>query len=689
MSMKRLFIALVLFSLLFSEIAGQCFADIPAQLQQAETYSKNGQYKQAEAIYKKIVTDYAFEAQKNLIVLYIVTNNRKQANAALGQLLANFAEHERLPHTIHEIAEQCNESGKAGKVRELYQHLLANQPNSAQAIWLQMGLTISNILLENDTGAWAEAGKLLVNFSADERCAEAVGQVAWSYRKLKQYENARTLYQHVVNSWPDRPRAIFSQRGIVLTSIALGDDTTAEAATQKLLRQFSQNEHMPEVVSKIGDTYLDLEKYDKARELHRYILDNHPDSEEAILSQRGVILASIGLGDDANTEAGIGKLLVQFSSNKLIAKMVYHVARKLNNKAETYRELGKYEKARELHQYILDNHPDFEDAIWSQRGVILSSIGLGDDADTEAGIEKLLAQFSSNKNIAKAAYQVARKLNNKAETYRDLGKYEKARELHQYILDNHPDFEEAILSQRGVILSSIALGDDAGIEAGTDGLLTKFSSHKDIVKVVYRVAHELNKKKDPKAGELYQYIVSNYPDDELAVLAQAKIGNIKLWAGDDRAARTIFDQVLTDFAGHPILPKAVLLMADGYWGRALLERRQGRDEQAKDYFEKAIAEAENVITHFPEIPHTTAGAHHLTAECYRVLGSLEKAIEYYQKLADYQPDYPYASLAPSMVRLIKKYIKNMEEIARSGAEPPPPSPRWLDKNVSSNEGGQK
>ena len=176
----------------------------------------------------------------------------------------------------------------------------------------------------------------------------------------------------------------------------------------------------------------------------------------------------------------------------------------------------------------------------------------------------------------------------------------------------------------------------------------------------------VNKKKDPKAGELDQYIVSNHPEDELVVLEQAKIGNIKLWAGDDRAARAIFDQVLTDFASHPLLPKAVLLMADGYWGRALLERRQGRDEQAKDYFQKAIAEAENVITYFPEIPYTTAEAHHLSAECYRVLGQHEKAIEHYQKLADYQPDYPYASRAPSQVRLIEQYINNMEEMSISG-----------------------
>lgn len=509
MSKKMLFILLI--TLLFFVIAGRCFADVVAQFKQAQIYIKNVQYEQAEQIYHQVLANHpgtydALKAQKNLICFYIITDNQTQANAALGQLLANFAEHERLPHTIHEITEKCHESGKANKVRELYQHLLANQPNSAQAIWLQMGLAISNILLENDTGAWAETGKLVVNFSADERCAEAVGLVAWSYRKLKQYENARTLYQHVANNWPDRPRAIFSQRGIVLTSIALGDDTTAKAATQKLLRQFSQDEHMPEVVSKIGDTYLDLEKYEKARELHQYVLDNHPDSEEAIFSQRGVILSSIGLGDDANTEAGIEKLLMQFSSNKLIAKMVYQVAGELNNK------------------------------------------------------------------------------------------------------------------------------------------------------------------NDQKAQELYEYVIDKYSSSEFVPLAWVNIGDIKLQLGDDKAARVIFDKVLADFAGHPVLPRAVDLMAYGYYRKALLKDKKGFDEQANWYYQKTITECERIITQLPETLYTTAEACYFSAVCYGRLGQYEKAIEYYQKVVDNWPEYKYAWLAQSKVAKTYKWFLRFGVMSESEAE---------------------
>jgi len=251
-------------TLLFFVITGQYFADIPAQFKQARTYEEERQYEQAEQIYWQIATDHpgtddALKAQKNLVCLYIADDNQPWAQAALEQLLADFATHERLPDTIHAIAEESSELGKAGQARQLYQSVLASDPASGQAIWLHMGLAISDILLGNDNAAWTSIETLLSGFTADERCAEAVGQVAFCYRKLEEYENARMLYQHVVDSWPNKPRAIFSQRGIVLVSIALGDDAEAEAATEKLLSQFLQDEHLPEVVFTIAETYRGLE----------------------------------------------------------------------------------------------------------------------------------------------------------------------------------------------------------------------------------------------------------------------------------------------------------------------------------------------------------------------------------------------------------------------------------------------
>ena len=498
-------------TLLFFVITGQCLADVVAQFEQAQTYEEQRQYEQAEQIYWQIATDHqgtddALKAQKNLVCLYIADDNQPWAQAALGQLLADFAGHKRLPHTIHKIAEQCHESGIAGRAKELFQNTLPEQANSPQVIWLHMGLAISDILLGNDNAAWTSIETLLSDFTADERCVEAVGQVAFCYRKLEEYENARMLYQHVVDNWPNKPRAIFSQRGIVLVSIALGDSSEAEAATEKLLSQFSQDEHLPKVVSTI---------------------------------------------------------------------------------AETYRGLEEYEQARELHQYVLDNHPDFEDAIFSQRGVIISSIELGDDSRAEAGIDELLSQFSSNEHIAKVVYQVARKLNKKDDI--------KAQELYQYVLDNWPDSEWAIFSQGGLVKSNIELGDEA-------------------------------------------------------------------------AGQAALDKLIADFADHPDLPLVLWQAAEGYYNQAFWYEKEGLDVKAGEYFTKVIALGERIREQSPASP-ATIEAHLITGECYRRLGEHEKAVEYFQQVVDDWPDYQYACNAQCIIGECYEKLRDSGALPESEANP--------------------
>ena len=75
---KISFVSVVLLAFVFSQMTDVCLADVSSQLEQAQTYQKDGQYEQVEAIYKAIVTDspgtdFALTAQKELVILYILT----------------------------------------------------------------------------------------------------------------------------------------------------------------------------------------------------------------------------------------------------------------------------------------------------------------------------------------------------------------------------------------------------------------------------------------------------------------------------------------------------------------------------------------------------------------------------------------------------------------------------------------
>jgi TolA-binding protein len=185
------------------------------------------------------------------------------------------------------------------------------------------------------------------------------------------------------------------------------------------------------------------------------------------------------------------------------------------------------------------------------------------------------------------------------------------------------------------------------------------------------VARKLNRENDEKAGQIYQYIVDNHPDDDRAALAGAKIGQIQLRLGNDNAARAFFDNVLSDFSGHPILPKAISMMAAGYWDRALSEPRQNRQttERAKEYFRKALAKWEIIITQFDEIPFITAHAYHFAGDCYCHFNEYEKAIEYFQSVVSNWPEYRAAWYTQFMVGQSYKRLNLAGAVPISEAEP--------------------
>ena len=236
MCRKWLLLVLVFVGVALCPGISRADGDRAALAKQAERMCIKKQFAEAEQVYVGLLEGAADAEERFGIVrklaAVLVAQEDKQvlAKATVEGILSDYADHARLPHAIHEIAESCHTYGKAKKATEIYAEILGEQPGRADEIWLVMGQAIADTFAGDEDGAWANIEKLLNDYQDDNRAAEAVGQVAWCYRKMKDWENARTLYQHVVDNWPDNERAIYSQRGIILASIQLGDSHTAHAA---------------------------------------------------------------------------------------------------------------------------------------------------------------------------------------------------------------------------------------------------------------------------------------------------------------------------------------------------------------------------------------------------------------------------------------------------------------------------
>jgi len=112
-----------------------------------------------------------------------------------------------------------------------------------------------------------------------------------------------------------------------------------------------------------------------------------------------VILSSIELADDPNTEGGIEKLLEDFGDDSRIGEVVYKVAGELNWKNDA--------KAKELYEEIVRRQPASDSA--AQAKVKLASLKMrgGDDEGAKADFEKIVAEYRGRAILSKVMRGVA------------------------------------------------------------------------------------------------------------------------------------------------------------------------------------------------------------------------------------------------------------------------------------------
>jgi len=412
---KILFISLALFGLLFSTMPPACFADAAAQLEQAETYKNNEQYEQAEAIYKTVVTDYAgsdyaLEAQKNLAILYIDWGKGPQAQAACERLITDFSSHPALPGALYQVANQYQILQRHEQALELYQYIVDNCPESDRAVPSQMDVVISNLELGNDAEAQAATDKLIADFAGHPALPEALYGVADKYQDSQRHEQAIELFQYLADTWPESDGALPAQMDVVMSNLELGNDAEAEAALDKLIADFAAHPDLPDVLYHLANEYQGRQRHEQARQLYQYIADNRPKSDMAVQAQMDVVISNIALGDDPNAQAALDSLIADFNDRPGLPEA-------LNEVASQYEERRRYEKAIELYQYIADNLPE-EYVILSRGRLIMLDIGLGNDANAQAALDSLIADFNDHPALPQAVFIIGEQYYNKA--FRDV-----------------------------------------------------------------------------------------------------------------------------------------------------------------------------------------------------------------------------------------------------------------------------
>ncbi len=549
---KILFISLALFALLFSGMAEECFADVSAQLEQAEAYVDDKYYEQAEKIYETIIidypgSDYALNAQQELTIVYIRWGKGAQALATLDKLIADFPDHPGLPRVLFNIALQYRQSKRYEKAKVIYQQIIQQYPDSPYAGKAQVGISETKVwsLIEsgNDTAAQTALDGLIADFPDAPDLPAVLYDIAKAYEESRKYEQAKNICQQIIHQCPDSPYAGIAQVGIpmmnVLFLIDSGNDAEAKAVIDKLTADFTGHSDLPAVLYYIAKRYGVSGKYKEAESIYQDIVTDSPGTYYALHSQRRLVCLYISVGNDAAAQAALDSLIADFSEHSDLLEVLYGIAGK-------YESSRKYDEAKSIYQQITRRYADSSYPSKAQLDVprmdILFLIEAGDDAHVNAAIDTLIADFNDHPALPEAIFRVGEQYYNEAfrmekegldakakdhftkaaavweriitklpssapytahaynfsaDCYRRLGQHEKSIEYYQRVVDDWPDYEYA-----------------------WDALFRIGRNYEELKKSGLMSKSEA----DPKIRAAYEQLLEKYPNCKAARYAQRWLG---------------------------------------------------------------------------------------------------------------------------------------------------------------------
>ncbi|MBN1126831.1 MAG: tetratricopeptide repeat protein [Sedimentisphaerales bacterium] len=222
------------------------------------------------------------------------------AETAYQQIWDRFGTHNRIAQVICEAAWECRKLKRHDEALQMYRAALAAQPENDRAIIAQRGIIHCLLALKDYPAAAAESQKLLTAFSDDKQLPARAIEVGDALSRSKLYPEALTLYQYVVEHFPNDSRAITAQRKAATMNIDMENESTAQQVLDSMALRFADDPQLSSEFYAIGEHYRLRKRYFSARVLYDFVATEFPQTNDGMWSKQRCMLMDIDLLDDPN-----------------------------------------------------------------------------------------------------------------------------------------------------------------------------------------------------------------------------------------------------------------------------------------------------------------------------------------------------------------------------------------------------
>jgi tetratricopeptide (TPR) repeat protein len=198
------------------------------------------------------------------------------------------------------------------------------------------------------------------------------------------------------------------------------------------------------------------------------------------------------------------------------------------------------------------------DALAAQRAVIDACIQRNDTQGAQAAIDALLTNFATHPKIADVIYNLAKDCGARGDAQTWL-------RLHQYNVEHYPGDKNAMWSQVEIIKELMRSGDDAGVDAAYEKLLTVFAAQETLPKEVYQLGAAYAKmNRHDRAQRFFQYAAGHWPDNEYGIRSQLAILEEQGQTGGAPAFDAALAKLLEALSGQTDAPEKIYKLGMQY-----------------------------------------------------------------------------------------------------------------------------
>jgi len=254
------------------------------------------------------------------------------------------------------------------------------------------------------------------------------------------------------------------QADLIKSYLALGDNSSAEAAVEKLMADFSWSENIARAIHDTAWEYRKLANYSRANELDQYVIDRWPEDVQAMWAKMDMAKTDIVLGNYTAADKTVDILIADFNDLLEMPTAIFMLGEQYYNKAIEHKKNGRDKEGDAFYQKAI--------VVW----------------------EKMIQKLPPSTEYTPRAYWCS------AVVYsQELRQYAKGIEYYQEIIDNWPTYEYTWHAQLLVGRYYEKLRDSGGLPES-----------------------EAN----PKIEHAYKSVIENYPDSDSAPGAALNLGRM-------------------------------------------------------------------------------------------------------------------------------------------------------------------